>query len=71
MAKQEIVYRDINGAMRNAEFDSFDQAMPLIDKLDRQNASYDWYECVNGRWVDASEVRVMQDPDNLAGYIAA
>jgi len=72
MAKQEIVYRNKEGVLQNEVFDSFEQALPLIDKLDRQNASYDWYECVNGRWIEASEVTVLQDDDGeeIAAYIA-
>jgi len=61
MAKQEIVYRNSEGKLVNAEFDSFEQAWPLIRSLDRQNISYDWYEFRNGQWRDASEVTVLQE----------
>lgn len=70
MAKQAISYRDNNGTMQNKEFASFEAAWPLISKLDRQNVHYEWYELVNGQWRDASEVTVLQDPDNISRYIA-
>lgn len=69
--KTEIVYYDNNGVLQNAEFDSFEQAYPLIEKLDRQNVYYDWQEFRNGRWMDASEVEVLQDEDDdISRYIA-
>lgn len=68
MAKQEIVYRNNEGKLVNAEFDSFEQAWPLIRRLDRKNVSYDWQELVNGQWRDASEVTVLQDED-ISRYI--
>jgi len=67
MSKQEIVYRDSEGVLRNAEFESFEQAWPLIRNLDRQNASYDWYELVNDEWVDASDVMALDE--DITRYI--
>ena len=63
MARTEIVYRDNNDVVQDKVFASFEEALPLISKLDRQNAHYEWYELRNGQWVDASEVSVMQDED--------
>lgn len=68
MAKQEIVYRDNNSKLVNVEFDSFEEALPLIQILDRQNTHYDWYELRYGRWIDASAVEVLQDED-ISRYI--
>jgi len=64
MSKQEIAYCDINGVMQNAVFASFEEAWPLIQKLDRQNVYYDWYELRKGQWVEASEVTVLQDEED-------
>jgi hypothetical protein len=69
MTRQEIVYRDNNGVMKNVEFESFEKALPLINKLDRQNKHYDWYEFVGGQWHDATEVTVLQGED-ISRYIA-
>jgi len=72
MARQAVAYRDSNCVMQNKEFASFEEAYPLIKKLDRQNVYYDWYELRNGQWIEASEVTVLQDDDGeeIAAYIA-
>jgi hypothetical protein len=71
MARTEIVYRNSEGVLVNKEFASFEAAWPLISRLDRQNAHYEWYEFVGGQWRDASEVTVLQDDgDNISRYIA-